>query len=231
MTALIVAGSCRDRARRRAERPAGQARRRALAPGGRRTGAGARGSPGALRRRRLGRSVHERADAAGRHRRNDGLLSRHAGPRRVPGARVRVGVPPENAGRADHGRAGRGVPARADRCAVCARRAVVPLLLGADDPRPGRDHPHRHLDRGRQAHRVHLRRDHAPRGRRNLDRAAPPRARRGDRRRHGAERGVGRPGGDRGRRDHRLRHQGGPDADARLASRAPTRSRPPRSRR
>ena len=44
--------------------------------------------------------------------------------------------------------------------------------------------------RGRPAHRLHLRRDHAPRRRRNVDRAAPARPRRRDRRRDRTRRRV-----------------------------------------
>ncbi len=146
-----------------------------------------------------------------------GVFLAHARARRVPGARLRLVVRRADDVRPDHGRSHRRVPALAGRRALRARCAVVPLLLGADDARPRRDHPRRHRDRVCPAHRLHLRRDHAPRRCRNLDRAPPARPRRRDRRLDCADRGIGRPGGDRGRRDHRLRHEGRPDADARLA--------------
>ena len=75
MTALVVAGLLGIVLGGVLSALPGPARRRALAPGRGSARARAGGSLGALRRRRLGRPVHERADSAGRHRRDDAASS------------------------------------------------------------------------------------------------------------------------------------------------------------
>ena len=124
---------------------------------------GVAGLLGSRRRRQLG-LVASRATLTPRAG-IDGLtgaLPRHARARRLSRRSCTRRVCAPHAARPRHGAAHCRVPARARRGALRARRALVPLLLGADDARSGGDHPRRQLATGeRAAHGLHLRRDHA----------------------------------------------------------------------
>ena len=162
----------------RCSAPAAQRARaaRTFRPGARGAGRGAALSGS---RRLLGarvgddvrRRVHERLDAAFRRRRPERRSSsaRSAwSPRRRSPSRRAISSP-ERRGRSSpaDGR----VRARARRSAVRARSADVPGGLGADDAAAGGGDPRRRAaDRARAADGLHLRRGHAPRRRRHLDR-------------------------------------------------------------